>query len=100
MATANRGAQATAILQLQGATKIINMALMAVGIGSDMGKDLLDVLKKLSKYVPATPPSAGLENNALRQMFMQQRQQGPGQDVQRALALKPQAPVPPPAAAA
>lgn len=95
-ATANRGEQASALLQLQGAATIIQRALMAVGAGSDMGKDLLDILKKLSKYLPAQPPSAGLQSSAMRQFMNTQRQGAPNNDLIRALNLKQQAPAQPP----
>lgn len=95
-ATANRGEQASALVQLQGAATIIQRSLMAVGAGSDMGKDLLDILKKLSKYLPATPPSSGLMNAGMRQFMMMQKQGGPGNDLTRALGQRPQNPVQPP----
>lgn len=69
---------------------------MQVGAGSDMGKDLLDILKKLSKYLPATPPSSGLMASGMRQFMMQNRQNAPGQDLIRALALRSTPPTPPP----
>lgn len=72
---------------------------MAVGAGSDMGKDLLDILKKLSKYLPATPPSSGLMNAGMRQFMMQQKQGAPGQDLTRALQQRATPPTPPPAEA-
>lgn len=69
---------------------------MSVGAGSDMGKDLLDILKKLSKYLPATPPSSGLMSAGMRQFMLQQKQGAPGNDLTRALAQRAQNPVQPP----
>lgn len=77
---------------------IMTQALNAVGAGTDMGKDLLDILKKLSKYLPATPPSAGLMNAGMRNLMLAQRQGGANQDLVRALQLRSQPLTPPPEA--
>lgn len=97
MNSANRGIQAAALLTLQQASTIIGQALMVFGAGSDIGKDLLSVQTKLSKYLPATPPSSGLMSTGLRQLMMQQRQNGAGADLQSAMRLRPAAAPPPPA---
>lgn len=96
-ATQNRGMQAAALLSLQQASQIIGNALMVFGAGSDIGKDLLSVQTKLSKYLPATPPSSGTMSAGMRQLMMQQRANGAGGDLQTALRLRPSPMSAPPA---
>lgn len=100
MPAANRGAQASALVHVQWAVRLLEQALPVVGAGSEMGQDLMDVLKKLSKHVPAQGSSSGLMQNGMRQFLLQQRQQAPQADVLRALAARGQqaAPQTPPPA--
>ncbi len=95
--SANRGMQAAALISLQGCAQTLGQALMVFGAGSDIGKDLLSILNKLSKYLPATPPSSGLMSTGMRQLMMQRAASGAGSDLANTLRLKPSGMAPPPA---
>lgn len=103
MPTPNRGLQANAIAQLTHCIRIMEKALPMVGVETEMGKDVMKALTTLSKHIAPGSGSPGVEQNALMQMMMQQKQEQPMQQLMRAQGQS-QSPAsgaaPPPAQAA
>lgn len=84
MPTPNRGLQANAIAQLTHCIRIMEKALPMVGVETEMGKDVMKALTTLSKHIAPGSGSPGVEQNALMQMMMQQKQDQPMQQLMRA----------------
>lgn len=100
MPTPNRGLQAAAIAQLTHAIRIMEKALPMLGVESEMGKDVMSALSKLSKHIAPGQGSPGIENSALQQMMMQHKQEQPMIQALRAQGQSTAAPAAPPAQAA
>lgn len=83
---------------MQWAVRLLEKALPVMGVGTEVGKDIMKALTTLSKHVPPGATSAGVENSALSQMMMQQRQEAPMLALMRAQAAKGAAPGGAPAA--
>ena len=77
MSTQNRGLQAAAIAQLTHAIRIMEKALPMLGVETEMGKDVMSSLSKLSKHIAPGGGSPGVEQSALQQMMMQHKQDQP-----------------------
>lgn len=73
--TPNRGAEAAAMQKLAMATKLVGDALAEAGAASQIGQELLDVLKKLSKMVTPGSSTPASEKNTLDQVAMKNAQQ-------------------------
>lgn len=85
MPTPNRGLQAMGLAQLQVAVRIIERTLPIFGVGTEVGKDVMNALRTLSKHVPAGSGTSGVENTALMGLMNQQRQDAPTISTLRAM---------------
>lgn len=63
--TANPGAMADGVSKMREAIKLIELALPSFPPGTDMHKDTVDSLSKLSKAFPATEEIPGVQNTQL-----------------------------------
>jgi hypothetical protein len=79
MPVPNRGKEAAALAKLSVIVNALLTLAPDVGASSDIGRDILDAVKKLSKYVPPGSTSQGVENNAMMSMMRNQQQQQPVQ---------------------
>lgn len=102
MPTANRGNQAKAIAKITQVIRILEMTLPDLGVETEMGKDVLSAMTKLSKHIAPGSGSPGVENQALMQLMMQQKQEQPLLQALRAQGQQqtPQTPPQPQAQAA
>lgn len=99
--TPNRGHQSAALGIVAQAVRLLEKALPMLGVETEPGMAVMRALPLLSKHVPPGAASPGVENNALQQLMLQQRQQQPMLQALRAMQPQGAAPgaSPPPAAA-
>jgi len=83
--TPNRGLQAGALGIVAQAVRLLEKALPMLGAETEPGKDVMRALPMLSKHIPPGAMSPGVENTALQQLMMQQRQQAPMLQALRAM---------------
>ena len=57
--------------------KLMEDTLPPLGVGSEIGRDLLKALSTLSKHVPAGAVSPGIENQAMQRLATNARQMQP-----------------------
>lgn len=96
MPTPNRGMQAAAMAQLTQCIRILEHALPLVGVETEVGKDVMNALKTLSKHIAPGSGAPGVEHQALQQMMMKQKQEQPMLQLMRAQGQSPGAGAPPP----
>jgi len=73
----NRGLQAQGLSQVQWAVRLLERALPSLGVETEVGKDVMQALTRLSKHIPAGSTSPGVDNSALSQITNQARQESP-----------------------
>lgn len=73
----NKGLQSAALAKVQVAVRILEKALTELGSMSEQGKELMKALTALGKMVPPGSSSPGVEQTALHQLMMQQKQEQP-----------------------
>ena len=66
-ATPNKGYEAAGLQKLGVVVKQLEALLPEVGASSDIGKDVLDALKKLVKYVPAGSVTPAAQKNSIEE---------------------------------
>jgi hypothetical protein len=74
MPIANRGQEAGGLALLSVAVKILEKAFSSLGVGTEAGRDVLTVLNKLAKHVPAGQTPPGVEQNAMQNTMDQNKQ--------------------------
>jgi hypothetical protein len=84
MPVPNRGQEAAALGYLAMVIKGLEHIVPMIGVTSELGKDVVKALNLLSKHLSQESGSPGVENSALQNMMMQQKQNGPMQALQRA----------------
>lgn len=77
MPTANRGSQAKALGKITQVIRILEMTLPDIGVETEVGKDVLKAMTTLSKHISPGSGSPGVENQALMNLMMQQKQEQP-----------------------
>jgi hypothetical protein len=73
----NKGLEAAGMAKLGLVVKQLETIVPLLGAGTEAGKDVLKALTSLSKHVPPGAVSPGVEQSALQNMMMKQRQQMP-----------------------
>ncbi len=93
--SSNPGSDATAVALVQQAIKILGQAVQKSDPSSDLGQTILTCIQKLAKDAPAGQGAApgGIENQALRNLQAQAKQQAPLMALNR-MAGPPQAAAP------
>lgn len=92
MPVPNRGLEAQALAQLSVVVNALLNLIPKFGVGTDIGKALLDTTKKLSTFVPPGSTSQGVQNNQMMEMM---RQQQASQPMAALMAARPGAGAPP-----
>lgn len=98
MPTPNRGAEIAGLSYMHVAVRALAMAFSkGLDPGSEPGQAATKAMTQLGKFVPPGSTSPGIENQALMELFMKQRQDQPQQQMMRALGqggppAPPQAP--------
>lgn len=99
MPLGNPGEVAAGITKVREAIKILQMALPAFPIGSDIQKAVMKAITDMSKIAPQSEASPGLQQNTFKELQQGAQQQAPMNAVLRALqqraAQQPQAPMMP-----
>lgn len=72
----NRGAKASGLAYIQQAVRILEKAIQVVGAETELGKDVIQVLTKLTKHIGAGA-SPGVENSALQKLMAEQKSEAP-----------------------
>ncbi len=72
--TQNKGYEAAALQRLGVCLKQLEQLVPMAGTTSELGKDVLDALRKLSKHVPSGSVTPAAEKNNIQQMMMRNTQ--------------------------
>lgn len=88
MSTGNPGEAAAAIMKVREAIKILQQALPAVPVGTDIHKSLLKAITDLSKVAPQAEASPGTQQTTFRDLQAQAQQTAPMMALMRALGSK------------
>lgn len=73
----NRGQEAAGLATLSVIVNALLKVAPEFGATSEVGRDILDVVKKLAKHVPSGSQASGVQNNAMMKMMRDQQQQQP-----------------------
>jgi len=68
-ATPGAGSQAQAIMQIKTALDMIQSALPGLQTGSEMHRDALNAVNRLSRHMPQGTPTAGLQQTLLQNLL-------------------------------
>jgi hypothetical protein len=77
MPTPNKGAEANGTALIQVAIKVLEKVIPMVGVTSEIGKDVIKSLNTLAKIAPPGSGSPGVEQNAMQNLMLQQKQDNP-----------------------
>ena len=84
--TPNPGAEAAAIAKVRQAIDLLQQAFSGADPTGELGKAILDSIKKLGSAAPAMQGAPGVGQEALRNALMQARQSAPMQALMRSMA--------------
>lgn len=88
MSTGNPGEAAAAIMKVREAVKILQNALPACPIGTDIHKSVLKAITELSKAAPQAEATPGTQQTAFRDLQANAQQQAPMMALMRAIGQK------------
>ena len=74
---ASQGNEAAAVARIDVVVKLLAQTLPLAGTASELGGTIMDVLKKLQKYVPQGQVSPGLQQSQIQALLAKQQQAGP-----------------------
>jgi hypothetical protein len=77
VATPNPGAEADAAQKIKSALMVLQEQLPKLQIGSPLHKACRNAIDTLSKHLPQGAQDQGLQNSALRDLALRQKQQAP-----------------------
>lgn len=97
-ATPNRGFEAQGVQRLGAVIKMLEQLIPMVGAVSEIGKDVMQAITKLSKHIPAGAVTPQAERNTLEAAQIRNMQNSQLQQLQSAQQQKP--PAAPPGMAA
>lgn len=86
MPTGNLGSMASAQAAVRQAIKLLEEALPKAGAESDLGKAIIDSIKKLAEKASPADENAGVDQAALRSIMQRAQTQAPLQAAMRAMA--------------
>lgn len=87
----NRGFAAAGLARVGLVLKLMEETLPLLGSGTDAGRDLVKAIGLLSKHLPPGSVSPGIQNTAMQNAMLKQRQQQPAMAALRAAQAPQQA---------
>lgn len=64
-----QGAQAQALMQVKMALDMLQNALPQLGMGSDVHRDVINAVNRLSRHLPQGIPTAGAQQSGIRDLL-------------------------------